>query len=182
MALNLKSLEKFIIKWFKTLIVLLGLLVLIIGAIFAGKLFEEQKKQKAVAVLYQKQKALKSLIKEEPSRQNPLSFLQKPDLKWTQEMDLPATEYEQAITSYQSVEMSTYFAMDLADLYYRYGKTEKAEKLLSLFSAPSHKKLFFFPSSSLSSLSQLAIFQRLNYLMNAGTMRDGFVSCRKLTG
>ena len=164
MALNKLSLEKFVVQWFKTLMVVLGLLVVIVGSVFAVMFFEEQKKQKAVAILYQKQKALKSLIKEE---QNPLSFLQTQELIWNKEMDNPAKEYEQAIVSYQSIKMATYFAMDLADVYYRYGKKQKAKTLLSLFSTPKKKKLLFFPSSSFSSLSQLAIFQSVTYLMNA---------------
>ena len=165
--MNVLSVEKLFLKFksnFKIFLSIAVVAVVSVGAAFGWSFFQKQQKEKAVSILYERQKALKSLIKE-PEKDS-LSFLKQESLDFNKEMEQSAIEYEKAIAAYKSFELTAYFAVDLADLYYRSGKKEKAKSLLSLFSVQKNKRFLFFPSP-MSSLSQLALFQLVAYLMDS---------------
>lgn len=151
-----------IIAWlqshFKLLAVAVFLCVLAgLGYIFFNKWNESQEeKAKDSLVLFQKSlKDLEKSLEEEDS--NLFDFPQEEEeLVLTDEMKTKAGAYKKALEENKKYKISLYFAIDLADFYYRYGETKTAIQLLSQFTSPLAKE----------TLSQLASFQLASYYMN----------------
>ena len=150
-----------IIGWlqnrFKILLSFFVLCVLIgLGGIFFEKWNKKQEEQikDSLATF---EKSLKSLVKEPEGQSNPFDLAEKEEeLVFTDEMKTQAEAYKKAIEEKKKYKISAYFAIDLADFYYRYGEKETAIQLLSSFSSPPSK----------GTLGQLASFQLATYYMN----------------
>ena len=138
-------------------VVLLSSFVLFVfiglGLIFFNK-WNQSQEEKVKDSLVSFQKLLQN---EEPEEANPFNLSkEKKDLVLTDEMKIQAAAYKKAIEKNKKYKISVYFAIDLADFYYRYGEKETAIELLSYFAAPKAKE----------ALNQLASFQLASYYMN----------------
>ena len=125
----------------------------------AGLFFQNWNKnqeEKAKDRLLFVQKALQDLVKEPEEKENPFDISEEKELILTDEMKTRAEAYKQAINENKKYKISVYFAIDLADFYYRYGDKETAFQFLSPFSSPLSK----------NTLSQLVSFQLASYYMN----------------
>lgn len=129
-----------------------------LGLIFFDKWNQNQEeKAKDSLVSFQKLLQNEEPKEEEPEKKNPFNLSEeKKDLILTDEMKIQAAAYKKAIEKNKKYKISVYFAIDLADFYYRYGEKEAAIELLSYFAAPKAKE----------ALNQLASFQLASYYMN----------------
>ena len=129
-----------------------------LGLISLNK-WNQNQAEKVKNTLVSFQKSLQNITEEpeEPEETNPFNLSEeKKDLLLTDEMKTQATAYKKAIEENKKYKISVYFAIDLADFYYRYGEKAIAIELLSHFAAPKAKE----------ALSQLASFQLASYYMN----------------
>ena len=152
-----------VISWtYRNFKVLLAISLLFVVAALLFITFNMVKKDRekvAKNTLISFQKSLNSLIKKPKTESKafalPLKEEEK-ELVLTDQMKTQAQAYKQAIENHRKFKVTVYFAIDLADFYYRYGQKELAEDLLSDFSSPLAKK----------TLNQLASFQLAAYYMN----------------
>ena len=157
--INMDQVISWIYRNFKVLLAV-SILVVVVSLLFITfNILKKDREKTAKNTLISFQKSLNSLIEEPKTKPNafalPLQEEEK-ELILTDQMKTQAQAYKQAIENHRKFKITVYFAIDLADFYYRYGQKELAADLLSDFSSPLAK----------NTLNQLASFQLASYYMN----------------
>ena len=156
-GLNINQIIMFLQKRMKILLVLFACIILVFLSFFFVSKWKQNQEIQVKDRLRWFQESLKNLEKEPETKDNAFGIPEEVgDLVLTEEMKIQAKAYKQAIQDNQQAQISSYFAIDLADFYYRYGEKETAVQLLSHFSLPQSKQ----------TLSQMASFQLASYFMN----------------
>ena len=149
-------------KHFRKIVFLLFSLLFLGLAAIAWVSWVNKKEKQVLDLLYEAQKSLNSLVKEEDkgAQEEMLDLLKETEeeqnLSLTEEMRQKAQMYEKAVKENRSRKIAVAFAIDLADFYYKYKEPKKSIELLSLFAFPEKN----------STLYHLASFQLASYYMD----------------
>ena len=156
-GLDINQIIVFLQKRMKILLVLFACVVLVFLSFFFLSKWKQNQEFQTKDRLRLFQESLKSLEKEPETKDNLFGIPEEVgDLVFTEEMKVQAKAYKQAILDNQKAQISSYFVIDLAEFYYRYGEKEEAMQLLSHFASPQSKQV----------LNQMASFQLASYFMN----------------
>lgn len=159
-----EKINHFLEENLKLAFLLIGLLLLLgLGAVSFVQ-HKNKKTKEAVGTLYEHKRDLilagqKVNGKDYGANQfSPQFLFQKKDLIYSDEMKQVASQYEQALKTHIKMKISVYFAMDLANFYFKSGEKEKARSLLKPFAAQKDS----------STAYQLARLQLASFYMDEG--------------
>lgn len=161
--IDIEKLSQFLKERLKLVFWLAGALILA-GAGAAGLFhLKNQKGKEAGEILYgyklELEKAGKIANGENYNSKEPSHlFLPKEDIKYSDEMKTAAKHFEQALRAHKNHKISLYFAIELADFYFKSGQKNKARSLMELFLTPKTKKNLF-------TVYQLARLQLASFYM-----------------
>ena len=166
----------------KFIFLLTGIFLLSGGGLLIFVQYKNKKEKEAVSTLYNHKRDLilagKKINGKDYGEKNqflPQILSQKKDTVYSDEMKQSASKFEQALKSHPQMKISVYFAIDLADFYFKSGEKERARSLLEPFAKQKNS----FTVYQLSRLQLAAFYMDEKLCKKALSLLEGTVNEKK---